>query len=451
VRNRVVFSRRRLPRLACKVSACLLLAFAAAGPARADGGTGLSSSGVELGLRYTGEVIADLSGGIRRGATYDGRADLDLDLDLARLAGWSGTTLHASAFQIHGYGPSAHYVGNFMDVSNIEARPTTRLYALWLQKGLFGGRASLRAGQLGADEEFLVSDTASTFINGTFGWAPLAAADLTSGGPAYPLATPGIRLRVAPKDDVAFLLAAFAGNPAGSGCSGDPQTCNRYGTTFSTSGGTLWMSELQYLVNQGESAAGLPGSYKLGGWYESGAFADQRYGVLATGGSASLASGSTVGPLEHRGDWGLYAIADQMLWRAPGGGERGLSAFVRIGGAPADRNLVTFYVDAGLSYKGPFAGRPHDTLALGVAHASISGDAAALDRDQRLFSDPGYPVRDYESVLELTYVAHLTRRLSLQPDLQYVIHPGGNVPNPDHPSEAIRNAWVAGLRASIRF
>ncbi len=182
------------------------------------------------------------------------------------------------------------------------------------------------------------------------------------------------------------MLAAFAGDPAGSGCAGEPQRCNRYGTTFSNAGGTVWMGEAQF--------AG--GQYKLGGWYENAA-SD-----------------------EHRGNRGLYAIADRTLWRAGEGG-RELSGFVRVGAAPSDRNLVKSYLDAGLSYKGLFSGRPEDRLALGVAHAELASGA--------------------ESVIELTYVAPVTPRLSLQPDLQYVVQRGSDIPD----------AWVLGLRASVRF
>jgi len=352
----------------------LLLACVAPAPTRAG-------DGVEFGLSYTGDVIGVASGGIRRGAAYEGRADLTLDADLA---GWRGTALHASAFQIHGYQLSENYLGNLLTVSNIEARPTTRLYALWLQKELPGARASLRAGQLGAEEEFLVSETASTFVNGSFGWAPIVAANITNGGPGYPLAAPGVRLRVEPKEGAALLAAAFAGDPAGSGCVDDPQRCNRYGTTFSFSGGTLWMGELQL--------AG--GQYKLGGWYQNGVFAGRR------------------------GNWALYAVADRRLWRA---GRRELNGFLRVGAAPSDRNLVKSYVDAGLAYKGLLAGRPDDVLALGVAHAELEDGS--------------------ESVLELSYVAPVTRRLSLQPDLQYVVQRGTDIPD----------AWVVGLRASFRF
>lgn len=328
-------------------------------------------------------MIGVVSGGIRRGAGYEGRVDLELDADLERLAGWRGTRLHANAYQIHGYQVSENDLANLMTVSNIEAHPTTRLYSLWLEKALRGG-ASLRAGQMGADDEFLVSETASVFINGTFGWAPIAAANLVHGGPGYPLASPGVRLRLETKRDVALLVAAFAAHPAGSGCEGAAQLCDRYGTTFSTSGGTLWMSELQL--------AG--GALKLGGWYQNGTFA------------------------ERRGNGGLYAIADRTLWRS---GVQALNAFLRIGGAPSDRNEVKSYLDAGLSYKGLFAARPEDLLALGVAHAALSAGS--------------------ESVIELSYLASATPQLSLQPDVQYVVQRGSGIPN----------ARVVGLRANVRF
>ena len=46
-------------------------------------------------------------------------------------------------------------------------------------------------GQLAADQEFQVTQYGGLFINHTFGWSTLPSADLPSGGPAYPLATPG--------------------------------------------------------------------------------------------------------------------------------------------------------------------------------------------------------------------------------------------------------------------
>ncbi|MEA2714557.1 MAG: hypothetical protein QOK27_2518, partial [Gemmatimonadales bacterium] len=46
-----------------------------------------------------------------------------------------------------------------------------------------------------------------------------------------------------------------------------------------------------------------------------------------------------------------------------------------------------------------------------------------------------------ETTMELTYLAQLGSWLSVQPDLQYVIHPGG--------TRSTRNAVVLGLRVAV--
>ncbi len=411
----------------------ILAAFlAGAAPAGADDTLGgdlgwlrpaLAAAGLSFSLDYTGETLGVVSGGVKRGFVYEGEAAFSLDADLDKALGWPGATAHVGAINVHGRGPSADLLGgNLMTASNIEARTVTQLYTLWLEQSLADDRIAVRLGQLAADDEFMASDTAGNLINGTFGWAAAASANMTQGGPAYPLADPGIRLRFSSTKEITVLTGVFAGNPGGEGCAGDPQLCNGHGTTFSLSGGTLWIGEVQY-------AAG-GGIYKLGAWRETGAFPNQLTGAN-----------------DKRGDWELYGIADRRLWTRPGTEDQGLSVFVRVAGSPEDRNQVAWYVDGGFGFKGPFAGRPDDTLTLGVAYAAISDDAAAADRA----AGPPTPVRDFESVVELSYTAHLVPWWTLKPDLQYVIHPGGRAADPVKPGRAIPNALVLGLRSSIAF
>jgi porin len=61
------------------------------------------------------------------------------------------------------------------------------------------------------------------------------------------------------------------------------------------------------------------------------------------------------------------------------------------------------------------------------------------------------PVLDYEATIELTYRAIITQNWAIQPDLQYIIHPGGNAPNLLNPAARIPNAVVAGAQTIIRF
>ncbi|HEU5017037.1 MAG TPA: carbohydrate porin [Pseudolabrys sp.] len=409
--------------------------------------TALSDQGLDFTINYINEVFGVLSGGLERRASYEGRLELSADADLQKLTGWSGATAHVTVFQIHNSGHNvAENVGSIADPSNIDALPTTRLYTAWFEQN-FNDKVSVRLGQLAADDEFFTSETAGGLINGTFGWASILAANMINGGPAYPLATPGVRVKVTPAENLSLLAAVFSGDPAGGDCNNDPQRCNRYGTTFSFSGGALWMGELQYGINQGKDAVGLPGVYKLGVWYETADFPDQRFGLNGAGSVISLADPTVAGPLEHNGNWGFYGIADQMVWRD---GERSLNLFVRAGYAPPDRNLVTWYVDGGAGFKGLVPGRADDTLTFGVSYAKISGDVVGLDRDTLAINGAPYAVRDEEVVFELSYAAHIAKWWVVQPDLQYIIHPNGGQ-NPNDPTLSLDHAFVAGIRSTIQF
>ncbi|HLZ66138.1 MAG TPA: carbohydrate porin [Aliidongia sp.] len=408
----------------------------------------LEGTGIKLGAIETSEVLANIQGGVKRGTIYEGRTELDLDLDLDKLAGWSGALVHANAWQIHGRGLSGNYTGNLLTDSSIEADRSWKLFDLYLDQTLFDGTVAIRIGQEGGDDEFIISTVAALFINSTFGNPGLPGLDQPSGGPDYPLATPAVRVKLAPTDQLTLLAAAFNGDPAGPG-KGDPQLRDPSGTAFRTSDGVMGVLEAQYAVNQSKGASGLPGTYKLGAWYNSERFADQHFDQAGL----SLADPRSSGVARrHDGDWSVYALADQMLWRRPDTDDQGLSLFVRVMGAPADRNLTDLYVDGGFSFKGPFEGRDDDQVGLAAAYNRISNRASRLDADLQS-SLPGRPVRDDESLIELTYMAQITPWWQLQPDLQYVVHPGGHAPLPSDPAQnrTIGNATVLGLRTTITF
>lgn len=414
----------------------------------------LDDTGFEIGLVYIGEGMHIADGGLKTGTTYEGRIELSLDFDFAKLLKWEGATAHVSVFNIHNSnnGNAADYVGSLSDPSNIDALRTTRLFTAWVEQQ-FGEWGSVRIGQLAGDDEFLTSETAAGLINGTFGWADIMSANLPSGGPAYPLATPGVRFKWTPSSDMALLVAAFAGDPAGKGCytndpDADPQQCNRHGLEFSMSGGTFWIGEFQYMTNKGEDAKGLPGAYKIGAWYHTASFADVQYGLDAAGQVVSLASPDAVAPLNHSGNYGVYGVIDQMVWR---GEDASANVFVRGGFTPNNRNLVSWYFDGGVGIKGLIPTRSEDTLTFGIAYAHISDDVADLDRAILATDGPPYPIRSEEVVYQLNYVAQVTPWWTLQPNVQYIARPQGGVPDENNPGQRIGNAWVIGLRTSIAF
>ena len=110
----------------------------------------------------------------------------------------------------------------------------------------------------------------------------------------------------------------------------------------------------------------------------------------------------------------MYATADQLVWRRGGSIDQGVGVFARLMGAPGDRNLINYYAEGGVTFKGAFASRPADTAGIAVGDARISDTAAKLDSDIRA-QDGTTPVRRHETVLELTYQAQIVPWLQIQP------------------------------------
>jgi porin len=407
----------------------------------------LEDAGVILGADSIDEVLGNPVGGVKSGAIYEGRLELLTTIDLDKTLGLSNATFHANAYQIRGRGLSADNLdNNLLTVSNIEAARSLRLFDLWIEQILFDGKLSLRFGQIAADDEFFISQYSASLINSTFGWPAIMGFDLPSGGPAYPLATPGARIKVV-SGEFSFAAALFDGNPAGPQ-PGDPQVNDGSGTAFRTSDPAFTIAEVAYATNQEKDAAGLPASYKLGGWYHAGQFPDQRFDTTGQ----SLASPTSSGiPAARHGNYGLYAVIDQGVWHDQEVKSRSAAVFLRLASAPSDRNLVSFYADTGAILQGPIPSRGDDLIALGVALAKISGEASALDRDTRQFTGIATPVRDDETATELSYLAQVTQWWTLQPDLQFIVHPGANVPQPGNPTHAVSNAFVIGLRSAVVF
>jgi porin len=405
--------------------------------------------GIDFGVNDIAETLSNPAGGFRQLTIYQGLLDVSLTLDLEKLLNWPAASFYIDGYQISGRGLSRNAIGNLLAVSTIEALPSTRLHDLWLEQAFIDRQASLRIGQIALDDEFYISQYSANFINSTFGCPDILSTDLPSGGPCYPFATPGARVRVAPTTDLTLSAVAFNGDPAPLGPR-NPQVRNSGGTNFLIGeGGWLAMAELAYTFDEQPISSSKLSDVKLGGWYHSASFADLRHDTVGR----SLADPASTGiAATHQGNFGLYLVMDKMLWRRPETATQGLAAFLRVGGAPADRNLISVEVDAGLTFKGLFPGRELDVLGVGASYARI-GYARRLDRDEILFTGIQRPIRDYETVLEVTYAARIAPWLVLQPDLQLVFHPGGfiSAPPPAPVASPISNALVVGLRSAITF
>ena len=414
-----------------------------------------SDQGIVLTAQSTSDLFGNTTGGAGTGTTYSGLLNLGLAIDLQKAVGWEGASFKCTWLWLYGTDVSSKYVGNALTVSGVAGNPAFRCYELWFQQNFLNDAISLRGGMLGVDTEFMVSDTANLFINSTFGPPALFTLNMPNGGPTYPMATPGVRLAVQPTSWLTIRSVIAQANPFSQ-----QQNARGFNWNLGPNGGLLSLSEVAASWNQSSSATALPGTAKAGFWVQTGM--DQETSqepsgddVFNFGSPEARAYGS-----------GFYGIIDQQLYNVSeevistqGGGSgknplpveenpqpvsssstftgKGLSSFARIGFSPEPGSQVGFYSDAGLVYTGLIPTRDADKLGVAFGYAQMGSQYASLG------SSSGVPGVGYEAVAELSYAMQFSPAISIQPDLQYILHPGG--------TQQYGNALAVGVRAVVNF
>jgi porin len=339
-------------------------------------------------------------------------------------------------------------------LTDIEAPVGVRLWELWYQQK-FTDKFDIKIGEQSLDEEFTIAPTANTvFINGVSGWPALPTVNLPGGGPAYPLAGLGVRGRVQVTDSVTVLAGVFNGSPIPRD---SPNTAKSdpHGVSFPLDVGTLAIAELQYAYGSTGSAkpnaiGPLPGVYKIGAWYDSYNFDDQQFDTEGLPLASPLSNGT---PAAHHGDFSLYGVMDQMVWRSKDNANRTLNVFFRPMFTPyQDRNLVSASINAGFALHAPLSARDNDVFGVEMGTAWANSGASGFDRQMQFFQPSVYaPIRSSETFVEATYQFQVLPSWVVQPDVQYFINPGMGIANPDDPTQRIKNELVVGLRTNINF
>lgn len=360
---------------------------------------------VEFGAQYISDVSRNFDGGMCKGHGQMGLIDLTALLSSDSAGLFPGGELMVHAEHTHGATLTGTYVGDFQTFSNIESTPATYLYQLWYRQTI--GRASLLVGRHDLNSEFMITDYGLLFVNSAFGV-------ISSGSLNVPLSIfPRTGLAAVATVEITPRLLLKAGIYDGD--PGDFET-DPYGLSMRISAdeGALAISELHY----GTSINGkLNGMVKLGGYYHTGKF--EQYT-------------DTTGTLQQ-GNWGVYMHIDQQLIVRPGGDDHGLGAFAQLSFAPAALNMNDWYCGVGLHYTGVFPGRD-DILGIGYAIMHASQPWRSLSAS---------PLLSCESAVELTFREPLGEHFIVQPDIQYIIHPGL--------SKTTKNAVAGTLRCIIIF
>ena len=348
---------------------------------------------------YTGDICSNVSGGIKTGTVYLGMANLKICFDTKSAKLWKGGKFFVKGAVTHGKSPSEQLVGDFQSVSNIDAGDHIYMHELWYKHQF--KQVEIIIGLQDLNAEFASSSNGGMFINSSFGIPPVISDNIPA--PIFPLTALGITAKIRITESISLCAAIYDGCPTAF-------EHNVYNTNWhiGENDGSLNLSEIQF----DEEISGLRGNYKAGFYYHTG---------LA---ETDLDTGETRKVFEN--NHGFYFIADQTLWEKSPLGKR-IGMFAQLAVSPAVINNHHYYFGGGINYSGFCAEQPEDALGIALACAGFTKSYSKN-----------------ETTIETYYKKQIGENFSIQPDIQYVIHPAGT-------EEYIPNALVGIVRINLNF
>ena len=375
-----------------------------------------ASSPYQLGLSYTGEAWDNVSGGLKRGSTYLSNVDASMTVDTGKAFGWTGGKAVVEGFYESRNSPNASYVGSpTQDPSIIDTQydEMFRLYQAYYEQDF--GKTDVKLGIFDPAVDFATIKPAGLFFNG--GEALPSAVQITGGQnsagqsngyPYYPTTGVGTRVR----EEINNKWSVSAGVFDGTG--GNPKHPGVNDVLINKNIGALTIGEVDYApVARTKIIAGA--------LYYTGKFDLQ---------NQTLANGS---PRRTYGTEAGYVGGNTRLYTQEG--KRGLDGFAEVAFSDPSVNQIDRSLSAGLTYTGPLSVRPDDKVGF-VTNISSNGDAYMKSQVAA-----GTPANRTETNFEMTYRAPINEWLTVQPDVQYWIHPGFN------PAE--KNDLMVGVQFQI--
>jgi porin len=386
----------------------------------------LEEHGITPTLTFLTDALGNPTGGQRQGFSAGNNVGLDLNFDLEKLHGPKGGSFQLSMSERFGSSRSATDIGNVFSVQAVYGADTFRLVHVAYQQKLLDDRVEFRVGRIPAGDDFLVSPYNYVFVQNGFDGNPAAIFLNAPGMTPYPHATWGGVVQGRPTERTYVKGGLYNGDTS-------IRDNKHHGLDWSMDGPLFAIGEAGYQRNGLPGDRGLIGNYKAGVWYDDHQFTD--FNTVARGQA----------PSSTRGNWGFYGLFDQMLVRF---GEPGSNRGFGVTGSALispDQSVsqMPFFSTAGFLVRGLFPSRPGDGGGFGVVTGYFSHDLQDSQRRARQ-TNPTVGVQRYETALEFTYGFRFRGgALILQPDLQYIIRPGG--------TGQIPNAFVGGVRTGINF
>ena len=321
-------------------------------------------------LQFDGSTV--FSGGQPDPIPFDGQylIDVSATVDTKKLFGWPGGTVLVDAQNHSGPNILTEQFPAIQDPDNMDASAFTSVDRAWFQQDLLHSKLQLQIGLMYVDEKFFTVPYGQNFVSLNFS---SDASISTFVLPTYPNGAFGGNAFIYPAKGLYFSVGGF--NNHSTELPYDP-------------GGNLYLTEEGWQSNW----HGLPYKLQIGAWRDTGKF--QRF----------------LGGVVHHAS-GVYLVASRKLWQPEASTDRGLGTFFQFGTAPAEVAAVRKHIGAGLTWTGPAAARPKDEIGLAFSDALLTA--------QNDFS------HGFENEIEGYYQFDVSHGLTIQPDVEYWLHPGG--------------------------
>ncbi len=407
----------------------------------------MNDAGVEFTGSYLNNMAGNVTGGKTKGFTYCDNFNFGLILDMQKIIGWQGAKITVSGLNRDGTNLSARNIGNQFTVQQVFGGSAIMFYALYLEQRLLDDKVTIKVGRFATGDDFASTPIYWLYMNNGIDGNPQAL-PVNSNFSAYPWAVWAAKLRIDPTPEFNANFGAYQ-------ISDRIFNRNYHGLDWSIrpNDGIMLITQLGWTpeffkrpVSTGEThdaktvvdnkakvdgksfkevapetvMKGYPGHYWFGAYWSSWTYA--QFGDTG----------------RAKGAYGFYWHADQMVFQEAPGSDQGLTLWSAFVYSP-QQNIakVPFEANAGAVYKGLIPSRDDDYTCFGLVYGNFSKNYARTVNS----AGQGYPA--YELVLEANYKIQVTKFAFIQPDVQYVINPGG--------TGNLGNALVLGAQMGVTF
>ncbi|MCE2574277.1 carbohydrate porin [Komagataeibacter sp. FNDCR2] len=382
----------------------------------------LLDHGVSFAFTYKGEAMGVINGGVERGMSYVHELTAQVNFDLEKMAGITGWSVHTLVMERAGHAVSHDRVGeyyvNLQEVYGLSGNVVAHLVDFYAEKKLLNNQMDITFGRMALTHVFATSPLLCSFMVTCS--APVAL-KLDPGFSVYPKATWGSRIRMRPTRDTAIQFGAYSV----SALSDNPS-----GWAWGSENATGLMLPIEFTWQPYLTRNRLPGHYVVGYAHDTTRYPDQ-IGIGLPAALLPAAGHRRSAPMDM-----FWFEGDQMIYRR--GGRNQMAGGYLMAGYIHNTPHVTSISDeayGGLSFAGVIPSRVTDRLGIMYSWYHVSDRKAA---GQILRYDAGYSLgtavrgpQTNSQIIEAYYAIDATPGILVQPEFEYMIHPGETRHIPD--------------------